>query len=161
MTVGVYARACMFIAQNLSEAAASDDDSVHTPVKPFADELGPRARRVVQVMASADGSKWAPLAPPSPPSSSAHDPRQTVLAPNISAGDPDDMEFAGFVPWWCGDRLSGVVTNYAPLPSCHHASAKTAAAHCPAATDGASTATAPGTVLAQGAASVAPCNLSF
>ena len=141
----------VWVAQNLSDAPASDND-VRTPVKPFADELGPRARRVVQVMASADGSKWTPLAPPLPPSSAhpAHPPQPVVLAPNISAGDPEDLEFASFVPWWCGDRLSGVVTNYAPLPVPACASIDKADAHCPAAAnDRASEVAMPGTTLAQ------------
>jgi hypothetical protein len=110
------------------------------------DRLGleAKARRVVRVLASADGAKWLPFAP-SPPAAPLAPP---LLTPNTSLGDAPDLEFSAFLPFWYGDRMVGVVSNYAalPAPACAHASE---AGTCARGKDQAGVAAAAGGVISQ------------
>ena len=67
------------VPQNLSANGSA--------TKTYADELGPKARRVISVLSSVDGAKWTPLAPPPPATPSG----PVLLTPNVSIGDPPDL----------------------------------------------------------------------
>ena len=82
-------------------------ESVPAPGKMFPDDLGRTARRVIAIRTSMDGVTWLNTTTGGQPSGTlAPDPRR----------DPPELEFAGLQPFWYGDRLAAVVTNYAPSP---------------------------------------------
>ncbi len=84
-----------------------DLEPLSAPGKMFPDDLGRTARRVIAIRTSTDGATWLNASTDGRPSGTlAPDPRR----------DPPEMEFAGLVPFWYGDRLAAVVTNYAPSP---------------------------------------------
>jgi len=82
-------------------------EPLQAPGKLFPDNLGRSARRVIAVRTSVDGVRWLNVTNGGQPSGTlTPDPRR----------DPPEMEFAGLLPFWYGDRVAAVVTNYAPSP---------------------------------------------
>lgn len=70
--------------------------------KPFPDDIGSHARRVVEVLSSTDGgATWSPSTEP--------------LVPG--AVDPPEMELWSLIPFEYGGSVAAVASNYVPSPA--------------------------------------------
>lgn len=82
-------------------------ENVSAPGKMFPDDLGRTKRRVIGIRSSTDGVTWV--------NATTGGEQCSTLAPHPNL-DPPEMEFAGLMPFWYGDRIAAVATNYAPSP---------------------------------------------
>eukprot|EP01043_Picozoa_sp_COSAG02_P053377 COSAG02_NODE_5884_length_3965_cov_1.644077_1_plen_446_part_00 len=82
-------------------------ENLAAPGKMFPDNLGRTKRRVIGIRSSTDGVTWV--------NATTGGEQCSTLAPHPNL-DPPEMEFAGLMPFWYGDRIAAVATNYAPSP---------------------------------------------
>ena len=82
-------------------------EKLAAPGKLFPDDLGKTIRRVLAIRTSTDGITWH--------NTTTEGEQCGTVVPDPNR-DPPDMEFAGLMPFWYGDRIAAVVTNYAPSP---------------------------------------------